>query len=97
MELWDDSKFSFLKWLKGVEWRLEASDPLKETWKPTIISLLTEEAKEIAKEIKKVSETLTYDGFRQLLIVKMNDENTKARINKELSKMTYTKDTNIDE
>jgi len=51
----------------------------------------------IAKEIKKVSETLTYDGFRQLLIVKMNDENTKARINKELSKMTYTKDTNIDE
>ena len=49
------------------------------------------------KKIKKVSETLPYDGFRQLLIAKMKDENTKARINMELSKMTYTKDTNIDE
>ena len=86
-----------MKWLEGVEWRLEASDPLKETWKPTIISLLTEEAKEIAKEIKKVSEALTYDGFRQLLIAKMNDENTKARINMELSMMAYTKNTDIDE
>ena len=44
-----------------------------------------------------MSETLTYDEFRQLLIAKMKDENTKARINMELSKMTYTKDTNIDE
>ena len=88
---------SFLEWLKGVEWRLEASDSLKETWKRTVISLLTGEAREIAKKIKKVSETLPYDEFRQLLIAKMKDENTKARINMELSKMTYTKDTNIDE
>ena len=50
--------------------------------------MLTGEARKIAKEIKKVSETLTYDEFRKLLVEKMNDENARARINMELSKMT---------
>ena len=30
LELWDDSKISFLDWLEGIEWRLEASDPERE-------------------------------------------------------------------
>jgi hypothetical protein len=97
LELWNDSKLSFLEWLKGVEWKLEASDPLRKNWKPTIISLLTGEAREIAIEIKKMSEKLTYDWFRQLLVAKMNDESAKARVKMELSRMTYSKDTDVEE
>ena len=97
LELWDDSKISFLDWLEGIEWRLEASDPERENWKQTIMSLLTGEARENARDIKKISDTLTYDSFRQLLVAKMIDESAKARINIEIAKMKYNKDTDVDE
>lgn len=97
LELWDDSKIGFLDWLEGIEWRLEASDPERENWKQTIMSLLTGEARENARDIKKISDTLTYDSFRQLLVAKMMDESAKARINIEIAKMKYNKDTDVDE
>ena len=97
LELWDDSKISFLDWLEGIEWRLEASDPERENWKQTIMSLLTGEARENARDIKKISDTLTYDSFRQLLVAKMMDESAKARINIEIAKMKYNKDIDVDE
>ena len=97
LELWDDSKISFLDWLEGIEWRLEASDPERENWKQTIMSLLTGEARENARDIKKISDTLTYDSFRQLLVAKMIDESAKARINIEIAKMKYNKDIDVDE
>ena len=97
LELWDDSKISFLDWLEGIEWRLEASDPERENWKQTIMSLLTGEARENARDIKKISDNLTYDSFRQLLVAKMMDESAKARINIEIAKMKYNKDTDVDE
>ena len=97
LELWDDSKISFLDWLEGIEWRLEASDPERENWKQTIMSLLTGEARENARDIKKISDNLTYDSFRQLLVAKMMDESAKARINIEIAKMKYNKDIDVDE
>jgi len=44
-----------------------------------------------------VSEKLAYDWFRQLLVAKMNDESAKARVKMELSRMTYSKDTDVEE
>ena len=97
LELWDDSKISFLDWLEGIEWRLESSDSERENWKQTIMSLLTGEARENARDIKKISDTLTYDSFKQLLVAKMMDESAKTRINIEIAKMKYDKDTDVDE
>ena len=97
LELWDDKKINFLEWLEDIEWRLEWSDPLRENWKQTVTSLLTGEAREIARKVKKVSDSLTYDSFRQILVSQMMDENAKFRANVELSKMTYHKDTDVDE
>ena len=59
--------------------------------------LLTGEARENARDIKKISDTLTYDSFRQLLVAKMMNESAKARINIEIAKMKYNKDTDVDE
>lgn len=49
------------------------------------------------KEIKKMSETLTYESFWQLLVGKMIDENAKTKINFQLSKMFYHKNVNVEE
>lgn len=61
-----------------------------------MISLLISEVRDNVRP-KKISNTLTYDIFRLLLVARMMNERIKAKINIEIAKMKYTKETDVEE